>query len=142
MCTQLERGQPSPAPPCSHSGGPFPVCPQSCSGVGWGLSRQQSGAPAWRPSGEGVTVLRPLLEATQRAEAEGNQPCFSSRADHWPLALQWNCGDILFCGTCLASMACCLGLSSEMGTKSLESVRFQYQNGAWGRGLASHLIRR
>lgn len=144
--------------PCAHTSGvkpalscpalfpqwrSLPVCPQSCSGVDWGLSRQQSGAPAWRASGEGVTVLRPLLGATQRAEAgEGKQPCFSFSVDLWPLALQWNCGDILFCGTRLASMACCLGLSSEMGTKSLEFVRFQYQNGAWGRGLASHLMRR
>lgn len=41
----------------------------------------------------------------------------------------------------LASMAGCLGLSREMATRSLETVHFQYQNGAWGQGLISHLMR-
>lgn len=38
-------------------------------------------------------------------------------------------------------MAGCLGLSRETATKRLQFVHFQYQDSAWGRGLAPHVMR-
>lgn len=64
--------------PCAHaswSGDGAPQ-PRSHSGVGWGLSRHQSRAPAWRGSGEGVTKA-PSGSYLEGRAGEGNQSCFS-----------------------------------------------------------------
>lgn len=110
---QWSRSSRTPRP---HGGALPSTCPPSCRGVRWGLSGQQRAASAWRGCTEGVTVLRPLLEAARRAGA-GAQAAI--------LALQRGCGDLLFCGTRLS--AGCLGGQGK-GYYEFGVCDFQYQN--------------
>lgn len=139
--------------PCAHASGvepafPAPVVPTvalpppsalspaaECTGsVTW-----QSRAPAWGASREGSKT-----PSGSNSEGRGRRrkPALPSPGvDGCPLVLQGDCGDRLLCGTHLASMAGCLGLSRETATKRLQFVHFQYQDSAWGRGLAPHVMR-